>query len=307
MAANQEVGIFHGPEQNDAPQRGTGASTANQQPNPAPMGLVAQAEQYGAGKVAKSATALTGLGVFAGIFISIAFVFYLTVTTGAGAAPWGLVRLVGGIAFSLGLILVVVSGGELFTSSVLTSVAWAAKRINTAQMLTCWGRVFGGNALGAGFMVALVMGAGLYQLDGGQWGLGALKLAQHKLHHSWSQAFCLGVLCNMLVCLGVWMTFACRDTLSKALLLVLPVAMFVSSGFEHSIANLFMVPLGIAIHSFAGSEFFSVIGVDPATFADLTLSNFILHNLIPVTLGNIVGGALVVGLGYWWIEQNTDH
>ncbi|BFL84626.1 hypothetical protein LFREDSHE_30760 [Shewanella baltica] len=117
------------------------------------------------------------------------------------------------------------------------------------------------------------------------------------------QAFSLGILCNMLVCLGVWMTFASRDVLTKSLLLILPVAMFVSSGFEHSIANLFMVPMGMMIQSIASPEFFASLGVTQEQFADLTVTNFIFNNLIPVTLGNIVGGGVIVGLGYWWIEQ----
>ncbi|QYJ80067.1 formate transporter FocA [Shewanella acanthi] len=264
-----------------------------------------QAEIYGKSKVVKAPKQSFGLAIFAGAFISLAFVFYLTVTTGAGDSPWGLVRFIGGIAFSLGLILVVVCGGELFTSSVLSTVAWAQKQVSHSELLRLWGRVYLGNVVGALLMVALIMAAGMYQLDGGQWGLNALKVSQHKLHHSWGQAFSLGILCNMLVCLGVWMTFSSREPLTKALLLVLPVTMFVSSGFEHSIANLFMVPLGIAINTFASPEFFNLLGVTQSQFADLTLANFILNNLIPVTLGNIVGGGVIVGLGYWWIEQNA--
>lgn len=262
-----------------------------------------QAEIYGTSKVVKAPWQSFGLAVFAGAFIALAFVFYLTVTTGAGDASWGLVRFVGGIAFSLGLILVVVCGGELFTSSVLSTVAWAQKQVTGAELLKCWCRVYAGNFVGAMLMVCLITAAGMYDLDGGNWGLNALKVAQHKLHHTWVQAFSLGILCNMLVCLGVWMTFASRDVLTKSLLLILPVAMFVSSGFEHSIANLFMVPMGMMIQSIASPEFFVSLGVTQAQFADLTVANFIFNNLIPVTLGNIVGGGVIVGLGYWWIEQ----
>ncbi|EGM69406.1 formate transporter FocA [Shewanella sp. HN-41] len=276
--------------------------------------LYQQAEYYGQSKIVKSVWQSFGLAAFAGAFIALAFVFYITVTTGAAGSAWGLVRLVGGLAFSLGLMLVVICGGELFTSTVLSSVAWAQRRVTSKQLGMCWGRVYLGNLLGAMLMLLLIMSARMYQLDGGLWGLNALTIAQHKLHHSWLQAFSLGILCNMLVCLGVWMTFASRDALTKAILLMLPVAMFVSSGFEHSIANLFMVPLGIAIHTFAEPSFFTSIGVEASQFNDLTISHFILNNLIPVTLGNIVGGGILVGLGYWWIEQakgthtpNIDH
>ncbi|ACA87155.1 formate transporter FocA [Shewanella woodyi] len=272
----------------------------------APVSLYQQAEHYGKSKVVKSAWQSFGLAAFAGAFIALAFVFYITVTTGNDGSAWGLMRLAGGLAFSLGLMLVVICGGELFTSTVLSSVAWAQKLVTGRELIKCWGRVYVGNLLGALIMLFLIMSARMYDLDGGQWGLNALQIAQHKLHHTWLQAFVLGILCNMLVCLGVWMTFSSKDALTKAVLLMLPVAMFVSSGFEHSIANLFMVPLGIAISQFAQPEFFISLGIDAAQFTDLTMSHFIVNNLIPVTLGNIVGGGVFVGLGYWLIEKSAQ-
>ncbi|GGI97725.1 formate transporter FocA [Shewanella hanedai] len=274
-------------------------------PKPVQASLYQQAEHYGESKVIKATWQSFGLATFAGAFIALAFVFFITVTTGNDGSSWGLVRLVGGLAFSLGLMLVVICGGELFTSTVLSSVAWAQKLVTTPDLIKCWCRVYAGNLLGAMIMLALIMSARMHELDGGQWGLNALQIAQHKLHHGWMQAFVLGILCNMLVCLGVWMTFASKDALTKAILLMLPVAMFVSSGFEHSIANLFMVPLGIAISQFAQPEFFTSLGINSAQFADLTLSHFIFNNLIPVTLGNIVGGGVFVGLGYWLIEKSV--
>jgi CBS domain-containing protein len=160
-------------------------------------------------------------------------------------------------------------------------------------------------------MLLLILGAKMHLLNDGQWGLNALNIAQHKIHHDWSQAFILGILCNVLVCLGVWMTFSSKDVLTKAFLLMLPVAMFVSSGFEHSIANLFMVPLGIMLQQFASVDFFNAIGVPASQFADITIMHFLFNNLIPVTLGNIVGGALFVGLAYLMIERlkhsNANH
>ncbi|MGX9463581.1 formate transporter FocA [Shewanella sp. A14] len=271
--------------------------------NPIAISPFEKAAEYGQAKVTKHFGQSFGLSVFAGAFIALAFVFYLTVTTGSDQTSWGLVRFSGGIAFSLGLILVVVLGGELFTSTVLSAIAWAQKRVTTKQLLSCWMRVYVGNLCGAMLILILVMMSKMHALDSNAWGLNALHVAQHKIHHDWSQAFALGALCNLLVCLGVWMTFSCKDALAKSLLLILPVAMFVSSGFEHSIANLFMVPLGIAIQHFAGNEYFIALGIMPHVFADLTISNFVLHNLIPVTLGNILGGAVFVGLGYYWIEN----
>lgn len=266
-----------------------------------------KAAVFGQAKVTKHKGQSFGLAIFAGAFIALAFIFYLTVTTGSEPGAWGLVRFSGGIAFSMGLILVVVLGGELFTSTVLSAIAWAQKRVTTGQLLGCWTRVYFGNLVGALLILTLVMASQLYGLDGNAWGLNALHVAQHKIHHSWGQAFALGTLCNLLVCLGVWMTFSCKDALAKALLLILPVAMFVSSGFEHSIANMFMVPLGIAVQNFAGAEFFTALNIAPQKFADLTIYNFVLHNLIPVTLGNILGGAVFVGLGYFWIDSTNNQ
>lgn len=269
-----------------------------QQTNPTVSNLFDIVNQYGVTKLEKSIAKSFTLAIFAGAFIAIAFVFYTTVTTGAGDAPWGVIKLAGGLAFSLGLVLVVICGGELFTSTVLSCVAWTQGLYSTKALLGCWLRVYLGNLVGAMLILGLVLLAKMQFLDGGAWGINALQIAQHKLHHSWGQAFALGVLCNLLVCLGIWMTFTSKDILTKALLLILPVAMFVSSGFEHSIANLFMVPLGIAINILTPASFLESHGFAANAFADLTISNFLFHNLIPVTIGNIVGGASLIALAY---------
>ncbi|WP_051333293.1 formate transporter FocA [Aliagarivorans marinus] len=276
-------------------------------PKAAATSLVEDAASYGSAKVAKAKAQSLGLAVFAGVFIAIAFIFYTTVTTGAASMPWGMTRLAGGLAFSLGLMLVVVCGGELFTSTVLSSVAWAEGHVRGRDLLTCWARVYLGNLIGAFVMLALVLMAKLPELHAGSWGVNVLNIAQHKIHHSWLQAFSLGLLCNMLVCLGIWMTFTCKESWAKSLMLILPVAMFVSTGFEHSIANMFMVPLGIMTRSLSGSYLNLGEGVEIAHYADLTWLHFVMHNLIPVTLGNIVGGAVFIGLGNWYVEQASGH
>lgn len=283
------------------------AAADNNAPNLDPAGVVKEVEKYGLKKVKKSFAKSFALAIFAGAFIAIAFVFYITVTTGAHGAPTGLIKLSGGIAFSLGLILVVMCGGELFTSTVLTTVAWAQGHFSTLKLIASWIRVYLGNLVGALAMLGLVISAQMYMNDGGEWGINAMKIAQHKLEHTWIQAFSLGILCNLLVCLGTWMTFTTKDIMAKTFLLILPVAMFVSSGFEHSIANMFMVPLGLSIKALSDPAFFAAHGYVVADFAHLTFSNFILHNLIPVTLGNIVGGGVFVGIGYWLIAgESTD-
>ncbi len=283
-------------------------ATSNSQFKPfiAPYEMMGEAEKFALSKTSKSTSMTISLAIMAGAFIGIAFLFYITVTTGSSAVGWGISRLVGGIAFSLGLILIVIGGGELFTSSVLSAIALANKQINVKKMLSIWGKVYIGNFIGAILLLALVTGAGLYQLDHGQWGLNALNIAQHKLHHTPLQAFSLGVLCNLLVCLAIWLSFSATNALTKSAMLILPVAMFVSSGFEHCVANMFMVPLGISIQTFASPEFWAQIGATPAQYADLNWGQFVSANLIPVTLGNIVGGAVLVGLANWSIYSRPQ-
>lgn len=271
-----------------------------------PMEMMAEAEKFALSKAKKTSSMTLSLAVMAGAFIGLAFLFYITVTTGSAGAGWGLSRFAGGLAFSMGLILIVLCGGELFTSSVLTSIAWANKQITFGKMLKTWGKVYVGNFIGAMLLLAIVTAAGLYQMDNGQWGLNALNIAQHKLHHTVIQAFALGILCNLLVCLAIWLTFSSANAMTKAVMTILPVAMFVSSGFEHCVANMFMVPLGIVIQTFAPESFWTQVGVAQAQYADLNITQFVTANLIPVTLGNIVGGSVLVGLANWSIYRRPQ-
>ncbi|HHF2917465.1 formate transporter FocA [Vibrio sp. VGrn 2] len=271
-----------------------------------PKEMMAEAEKFALNKANKTSSMTLSLAIMAGAFIGLAFLFYITVTTGSAGAGWGLSRLAGGLAFSMGLILIVICGGELFTSSVLSSISWANKQISFGKMLSIWGKVYVGNFIGAMFLLALVTAAGLYQMDSGQWGLNALNIAQHKLHHTLIQAFALGILCNLLVCLAIWLTFSSANAMTKAAMTIMPVAMFVSSGFEHCVANMFMVPLGIVIANFAPESFWASVGVPASQYADLNIGHFITANLIPVTLGNIVGGAVLVGLANWCIFRRPE-
>ncbi|WP_428773170.1 formate transporter FocA [Vibrio sp.] len=263
--------------------------------------MAERAAEVGVGKATKDITKSFLLAISAGIHIGIAFVFYTTVTTGSGEMAWGMSRFVGGLAFSLGLILVVVTGGELFTSSVLTLVARASGKISWRVLIKNWTVVYFGNLVGALLLVTCMLISKQYMFDHGAVGLNAMAIAQHKLHHGFFSAVALGIMCNVLVCLAVWMTFSGRTLTDKILVMVLPVAMFVSAGFEHCIANMFQVPMAIAIKATASAEFWQMTGADIANYADLTLTNFILNNLIPVTLGNIIGGGVFVGMWYWMI------
>jgi formate transporter len=264
------------------------------------------AEEAGVYKATKKPFTTFFLAITAGVFISIAFVFYITATT--GSAPSGLTKLVGGLCFSLGLMLVVVCGADLFTSTVLTMVAKASGRISWAQLARNWINVYVGNFFGAMFFVALIWFAGQAMTANGAWGLNVLQTADHKMHHTFIEAVCLGTLANLMVCMAVWMSYSGRSLTDKMLAMVLPVAMFVASGFEHSIANMFLIPLAIIIRDFSGPEFWQATGATAAQFSHLTVGNFITDNLIPVTIGNIIGGGFLVGLTYWVIYlRDGDH
>ena len=274
-----------------------------------PSEVAKVAEEAGVYKATKKPFDTFFLAITAGVFISIAFVFYITATTGAGPTPWGLSKLVGGICFSLGLMLVVVCGADLFTSTVLTMVAKASGRITWGQLARNWINVYVGNFFGAMFFVALIWFAGQAMAANGAWGLNVLQTADHKMHHTFLEAVCLGTLANLMVCMAVWMSYSGRSLTDKMLAMVLPVAMFVASGFEHSIANMFLIPLAIIIKDFSGPEFWQATGATASQFSHLTVSNFITDNLIPVTIGNIIGGGFLVGLTYWviYLRDKTSH
>lgn len=235
-------------------------------------------------------------GINAGACIALAFVFYTTTQTGSAGAPWGLTKLVGGLVFSLGVIMVVLLGSELFTSSTLTAVARVGGKITTGQMIRNWIAVYFGNFAGGLIIVLFIWFGGQTMAAAGQWDLTILSTAQHKIHHTWFEAFNLGILCNIMVCLAVWLSYSGKTVVDKAFIMIMPIGLFVASGFEHCVANMFMIPMGIITAHYSTPEFWQQIGVDAAKYADLNLANFIIKNLIPVTLGNIVGGAVCIGL-----------
>ncbi|RKS84644.1 formate transporter FocA [Orbus hercynius] len=271
-----------------------------------PAQMTALAEEIGNYKVNKHPYTTLFSAILAGVFISIAFVFYITATTGAAGAPYGLVKLVGGICFSLGLMLVVCCGADLFTSTVLTILPKMTHKVSWYKMLRNWLAVYFGNFIGAIFFVAVIWFSGQYTAANGQWGLNVLQTADHKLHHGFIEAVCLGFLANLMVCLAVWLSYAGRSLLDKMLIMILPVAMFVASGFEHSIANMFMIPMGIIINNFATPEFWQSIHLSPNAFSNITIEHFLINNLIPVTIGNILGG-LAVALSYWGLYLRKAH
>jgi formate transporter len=264
-----------------------------------PPAMARRAEEIGVAKAAMAPMRLFALAVLAGAFIALGGAFATTAAAGAGTAPWGPVRVVVGVAFSLGLILVLVGGAELFTGNNLIVMAWASGRVGSLALLRNWTIVFAGNALGAMATGLVVYAAGIHRFGGGAWGITAITTASAKLGFGFVQAVALGVLCNALVCLAVWMTYSARTTSDRILVIVPPISAFVAIGFEHSIANLYFVPLGIFIAVFDPAF---MAGRDMGVQADsLTWTGFVLRNLVPVTLGNIVGGSLLVGAVYWFV------
>lgn len=265
-----------------------------------PPEMALACETAGAVKAGRDGLALIVLGALAGAFIAFGALFMTVVLTGSGELPWGVSRLLGGLVFSLGLILVIVGGAELFTGDSLMIVACASRRISVPALLRAWTLVYAGNVVGAVGTAALVFLAGQHGFAGGMVGRTALAVATAKAVLPTTQLFVLAVLCNVLVCLAVWMSFGARSVSGKVLVIVPPVAAFVAAGFEHSIANLYLLPYALAIKAWAGPAFWAAIGQAADAYPALTVANA-LHNIVVATAGNLVGGSLMVGAVYWFV------
>lgn len=260
----------------------------------APPEIARRIEQAGVDKAALPLVPLFTLAVLAGAFIAFgAMLFTLAMTDhGMGLGPS---RILGGVTFSLGLILVVVGGAELFTGNVLLVLGWADRQIRLRALLRNWGVAYVGNLTGALGMAFLAHWSGYMEMAGGAVGGTAIKIATAKAMLDPGTAFVRGILCNTLVCLAVWLCFACREVVGKIFAIVFPITAFVALGFEHSIANMYFIPAGmlaVTVETQAQAAGLLPIG------AGLTVGGFVTH-LIPVTLGNIVGGGVFVALTYY--------
>jgi formate/nitrite transporter len=201
-------------------------------------------------------------------------------------------------------VLVVVGGAELFTGNALISMAWASGRVSTAQVLRNWSIVYLGNFIGAAATAIFLYLSCQYTFGGGMVGLAALEIARAKTGLGFVQAVVLGILCNALVCLAVWLCLSARSTVDKILAIIFPISAFVAAGFEHSIANMYFIPIGLLIKT--DSAFLTSIGKSGTDYASLTWGNFLWANLLPVTLGNVIGGVALVGLTYWFIYLRPE-
>ena len=265
-----------------------------------PPDMALACEAAGTAKAGRDHVTLIVLGLLAGAFIALGAVFMTVVLTGSEGLPWGVARLLAGLVFSLGLILVIVGGAELFTGDSLMIVACASRRIGIASLVRAWILVYMGNIGGAMGTAAIVFLAGQYGFSAGAVGKTALAIASAKAALPTVQLFFLAVVCNVLVCLAVWMSFGARSTTDKVVVIILPVTAFVAGGFEHSIANLYFLPYGLAIKAWAGPDFWAAIGKTAADYPDLTVTGA-LHNIAVSTVGNLVGGSLMVGVVYWFV------
>lgn len=260
----------------------------------APKEIAARVESIGVAKARLPLLPMLMLSVLAGAFIGLGAMLYVIVrsdpTLGFAAR-----QLVSGVVFSLGLLLVVVAGAELFTGNNLLAIAWADRKITTAELLRNWGVVCCGNFIGAAGLAGLVFLSRHTDLNQGLIGEEVVRIAVAKVSMPAWTAFFRGVLCNVLVCMAVWMALAGRSVVDKAVAIVFPISAFVAAGFEHSIANMYFVPLAMLLQL-----------NDPAVAAQpvLTWAGF-LHNLVPVVLGNIVGGSVLVGLVYHVIYRRS--
>ncbi len=274
-----------------------------------PPEMAARAEDVGVKKANMDFWETFALAVLAGAFIALGAVFATTVTAGAGGRlPFGITKLLGGLVFCLGLILVVVAGAELFTGNNLISMAWAGGKVSTRRLLRNWGIVYVGNFVGSMGTVLIMFISRQYTFGGGVVGLNALNISAAKVNLGFAQAVAMGIFCNALVCLAVWLCFSARTTTDKILSIIFPITAFVASGFEHSVANMYFIPIGLFIKQWGTAEFWNAIGKSAADYAGLTWGQFLFHNLLPVTIGNIIGGSVLVGLTYWFIylrERDT--
>jgi formate/nitrite transporter len=265
-----------------------------------PQEMAEKAETIGVRKASLDFAPLFGLSLLAGAFIGLGAMFATTVYAGSATLPYGVARLLMGLAFCLGLILVVVAGAELFTGNNLIVIAWASRKISTEALLRNWLVVYLGNFIGSVGTALLVFWAKQYTAGTGSVGEVALKIAVSKVNLAFPQAVALGILCNGLVCLAVWLTYSARSTTDKILAVIFPIAAFVAAGFEHSVANMYFIPYGLFIKAF-DPAFAAAHTID---LTSLTWGSFFLNNLLPVTIGNIIGGAGLVAVVYWFIYLN---
>jgi len=260
-----------------------------------PDAVTAKAEETGVKKAKNTLRSTVMLGILAGAFIALAGEFYTMVVF------YSIERLLGGLVFSLGLILVIITGAELFTGNTLLLIAYMTKKINLQDLLRNWSLVYLGNLIGAVFVALMVYYSRQWALKDFAFAVEALKIGTAKVNNDFITAMVRGILANLLVVLAVWLSYSGRTLTDKVLAVVFPISAFVASGFEHSIANMYFIPFALMLKANPQVRQAYMAAVPNGSLSGLTTSAFILNNLIPVTIGNIIGGGVFVGLGYWFV------
>jgi formate transporter len=283
------------------------SGSAARQPSPVtfdaimPPAMAIRAEESGVKRVSMDPLTLLVLSVLGGAFIAFGAIFATTVSAGSSELSYGVARLLAGLVFSVGFILIVIGGAELFTGNNLIVMAWASGKVKASDLLLTWAIVFVGNFIGA-FMTALLMFyTTQYSFGAGSVGLAALSTAHAKTTLAFVPAVTLGIMCNALVCLAAWMCYSARTNVDRVVTIVPPIAAFVAAGFEHCIANIYFIPIGLFIKAGAPDSFWGAIGKTAADFPSLTWTNFFVANLLPVTIGNVIGGSVMVAAVYWFV------
>ena len=265
-----------------------------------PSQMALKAEQTGVLKANLDFLTTFMLAILAGGFIALGAIFATTVTAGSSDfLSFGISRLLGGLVFCIGLVLVVVAGAELFTGNNLIVMAWASRKVSTGKLLRNWGIVYAGNLAGSLVTAVLIALSGQYLFGDGAVGVNALNIANAKIQLGFTQALILGILCNVLVCLAVWLTLSARSVTDKIMAIIFPITAFVAAGFEHSVANMYFVPLGLLLKQ--EDAVVAAANLDGGELANLTVVDFLTRNLVPVTVGNVIGGAVLVGAVYWFV------
>lgn len=278
-----------------------------------PAEMATRAEYLGVRKAEMPAFSMLMLSVLAGAFISLGAIFATTVAAGGMSVtaadgtvafstglPYGVTRLLTGLVFCLGLILVIVGGAELFTGNNLIVMAWASGKVTGRALLRNWVIVYTGNFLGSLATAVLMFYSRQYTFGSDSVGITALKIAVAKCDLGFVQAIALGILCNALVCLAVWLTYSARTTIDKIVSIIFPITAFVAAGFEHSVANMYFIPYALLVKGL-DPAYLAKVGDRVPDLAALTWNAFFIKNLIPVTIGNIIGGAIFVAAIYWVI------
>lgn len=262
--------------------------------------------QAGIAKANGKFSKLLVLGILAGAFIAFAAEGSNMAAFNLFAEPttYGLGKVLAGSIFGTGLMLVILAGGELFTGNTLILMGVAEKKVTVTKMLRNWSIVYIGNFIGSIFIAYMMANSGLFSSGAEMLGAVTLKIASYKVHLTFMQAFYLGIMCNWLVCLAVWMCYGAETFVGKIFAIFFPIWLFITSGFEHSVANMYYIPAGIFAKT--NENYVVLSGLSQEALQSLNWSNFFLSNLLPVTLGNIVGGGVLVGMAYWYSYRKAS-